>query len=485
MRRVVVLFSLLFLPWQRVWALHPASADDLRAIQDKLDQANLIQYDLADSSGNDLSIRRTKRDLDLARLTGNKLEIEELDRQIQSLIRQRDLARCKAIHMTLAAYGIVPTNSQGRLRMPHGTIVVPLFAGRTATWIAIAGDNKKRQAIKPDGTVTTIDAANDPVTGKEPNGVTDLDGVTTILSETFERDLKGNSIRPLDLALLLIHEQRHFKQYVTPGKGDKLHFNAAELDAHQADLGDQFGPKNPLGLSPEELQTYKDNELGVVEEYRKAKWYDRFKRKVEEMSGHGEVIPTYRLPRVSEELAAIKKGAKELEAQIQWEAAERKAAREALVATPPGEPYIPPPVAMPPGMPVVPGPGAPRATPPMAPVGSNLGLLADAACRSSGALPYQEFQRWLDGYPDGIDWGRREVHGCADELYNELMQRNVGRENVTYDWLRSEAARLRQKYAPPPSGGGGEGPRGNDGGGGGMHGNPRPPRPSPNPWKGS
>ena len=52
---------------------------------------------------------------------------------------------------------------------------------------------------------------------------TGSDGITTLFTPAFES--------PAYLALILRHEREHFKQFVTPDKGDKLTDNERDQEA--------------------------------------------------------------------------------------------------------------------------------------------------------------------------------------------------------------------------------------------------------------
>ena len=173
-------------------------------------------------------------------------------------------------------------------------------------------------------------------------------------------------------------------------------------------------------MAPDEFQALKDAKLDTQRYYEKRVAGERWKKLIGLSSLND---PAYSQPHTDEELAAIRKEAEELDYQIQIEALERQ-------ISPPMPLYVPPAVH--------------------AAVGIDLGVLADIACNNSAALTRQEMKIWLIEFPDGKDYGRHEVHGCADELYNELMQLNISRGRPTYHWLVNEARSLNQKYAPPP-----------------------------------
>lgn len=515
MKAAQFLLAVVFLVPSDGWAIHPASSDAILSIQAQLDRANLIQDGpFLDAQGNDISIKATMNALDWQKLHNpdpNKAYMAAQERHLKDLTQGRDLARSKAIHLTLAAYGIVPTDKAGRLIMLRGAIVVPDYAGKTATWIVVAGDNAPRSALTPEGSVITTQKAVDKVTGKEPSGITYLDGVTKILTKSFEPTPKGNSMSPLDLALLLIHERRHFIQYVTPGKGDKLTFNKAEVDAYLDDLGEIASKQNPLGLTVQEMDSYKNQRQALLGKYRQAQYFEWLKKIAR---GFGDAVPAYNLPNTDEELSAIQKGAHKLEDQIQREAEELKATQEqqvrdratelAAIAT---KVCLDPdgltdddldsfdwdstsPIGDFPGpsvnvdidrwncaerifaslktsgsrpdigdiqaqarklQPSMPLPAPTRPPEAHTNVFVNLGRLALMACDNPEALDPQEMRALLSEFPNGQGYDSIEIHDCADELLYELLRFNANSTRFDYQWLQGEAGRLRQKYAPVPS----------------------------------
>ena len=241
MRTIAFLLALVCLMPHSAWAIHGASKASFKAIDEQLDRAYSIQHFWKDSQGNDVSIDETMRKLNFEKglIDQNGARIAELERHMESLKRDRDLARSKAIHLTLVAYGVVPEYDGGKPAMPSGTVVHPSFAGKQATWIAVAGENAPRPVITPKGEEKEIPKAVELITGKEPDGVTFPDGVTMIFPQFFEeRDAHGHLPSVEALAALLIHEQRHFVQFTTPGQGDKMTWYERELAAHKADLSE-------------------------------------------------------------------------------------------------------------------------------------------------------------------------------------------------------------------------------------------------------
>ena len=98
------------------------------------------------------------------------------------------------------------------------------------------------------------------------------------------------------------------------------------------------------------------------------------------------------------------------------------------------------------------------------PLHTNLIWLADKLCREPTSVNQQEVAGYLKCFPDRNP-ARPHYAGpsCSRDLYLEMADLNAKSEwgtKLRYDWLISEAARLKQAYAPkppPPQPGGGGG----------------------------
>jgi hypothetical protein len=177
----------------------------------------------------------------------NPQERVELTAEIDSLKRQRDLDRDRAIHMTLRAYGLVRTDAAtGALVMPEGKLVMTSpIKGQDIHWIAIAGDNEGRWVLNQKGEAVHIPPFRSP-TGKGSSAFTVVDGVTTLLEPAFQT--------PGLLAMTLLHEQTHFNQYITA----EMSYAEREIAALETE------EKNfeSIGLSPVEEEAVRRHLYG-------------------------------------------------------------------------------------------------------------------------------------------------------------------------------------------------------------------------------
>ncbi|MDE2510283.1 MAG: hypothetical protein KGL74_04100, partial [Elusimicrobia bacterium] len=111
----VVLLPFFLLFTGPVFALQPATPEQVRLIQDYLDtENNLIN---GPDGINKYSANLTAAENSLDR---DEKSIEGIKNEIADLTRQRNLAFDKAIHLALRAYGIIPTDTTGHLISPSG-----------------------------------------------------------------------------------------------------------------------------------------------------------------------------------------------------------------------------------------------------------------------------------------------------------------------------------------------------------------------------
>ncbi|OGR91458.1 MAG: hypothetical protein A2V88_06630 [Elusimicrobia bacterium RBG_16_66_12] len=226
-------------------------------------------------------------------------EMIRISNEIASAEKDRDLARNKAIHITLLAYGVTPADSSGKPEMLKGIAVTnDASKGLLRHWHAIAADNtKERWGQGTDGVLMNVPPAN-----SKTMALTGSDGITTLFEPAFEN--------PAYLALILRHEREHFKQFITPGKGDKLTDNERDQEAWTETL--RIINDNELGLTDKQKAKYKKiahGSLGryadqVVKERRKMSW---------SLGLWKPQTSPYTLPRIQGDLEDIAQRAKELD----------------------------------------------------------------------------------------------------------------------------------------------------------------------------
>lgn len=152
-----------------------------------------------------------------------KKEYDELQEEANRLLNVSIEARRQAIWLTIRAYDILPFMDDKPL-MDEGISVVPSpEKGKKIIWLPIQGlhgeyqlqDASGRRLAKTKSTLGIL-------------GNTASDGVSRILPEAFTS--------PGELALVLSHERRHFKQNITPGQGDKKTVAELEVEAYEEEL---------------------------------------------------------------------------------------------------------------------------------------------------------------------------------------------------------------------------------------------------------
>jgi hypothetical protein len=247
------------------------------------------------------------------------------------------------------------------------------------------------------------------------------------------------------LAYTIWHEGRHFQDLLTPpDKLSLLNEPASEVRIREEGLKYRESVFDITRKDREDEDRYLESERSRERYWRKT---------LLEIRGTGgdpysakwrEGLPganTYGMlldHEVTRRLSEIKREGENLKANLERESERRRAERI-------------PPVAMPPGMPLVPLPERPGVEPPIVQVGTNLWVLASAACQDPDALTSEQTRGWLVGFPDGRDWGRYEAKSCADELYNELMRINMSRGSLTQDRLRARARGSQSRTDRPPA----------------------------------
>lgn len=219
--------------------------------------------------------------------------------EISCAEKERDLARNKAIHITLLAYGITPADASGNPEMLKGIAVTnDASKGLLRHWHAIAADNTKEHwGQGADGVLMNV-----PPADSRTMALTGSDGITTLFESAFES--------PAYLALILRHEREHFKQFVTPGKGDKLTDNERDKEAWAETL--RILNDNELGLADKQNAKYKKIAQGSLGYYAGQAAKERRKMSWSLNLWKPKTSP-YTLPHIQGDLADINKRAKELD----------------------------------------------------------------------------------------------------------------------------------------------------------------------------
>jgi hypothetical protein len=177
-------------------AVH-SPGDARKSIESELSQARAKQ--------DELRVRENLR----RRVGPDYKALAEFDKHTKKLEDERDLHFNRAIRKTLVAYGIVPVASDGRPDMPTGETVFPGAEGRKATWVAISRKNQPLRVILSNGKTKRIS-----MIPENKIAATTATGVTLFAPE------RVSGLTADALALVLIHEKRHFEAFTTKGEGD-------------------------------------------------------------------------------------------------------------------------------------------------------------------------------------------------------------------------------------------------------------------------
>ncbi len=308
--RFIAALILLSLSAANARALHVASDTDRIAIQKLLTEANAVQADVKNAK---LELDALRQELQ-QRPSDPELEaqVAQAESSVKTFARARDLARDKAIHRTLTAFGLVPSDSSGKPMMPSGTAVTSDFKGQPAHWRVVSEDDDERIALNSKG----VRIHYGPVNAPNARARTDADGVTIVYEKAFSS--------PEYLAYILSHEKDHFVQYTTAGKGDKLSANELEVEAWTKSEVNVAR----VGLSQTDLAHAVKEAINTRESYEKDVAADKLKQKLSfgiwKPSGIAKASP-----RTSGETAEIEKRFDDLGEIVALEiGAEREQGRE-------------------------------------------------------------------------------------------------------------------------------------------------------------
>lgn len=378
----LIVASIALLSTSTAFALNPATPEDRAEINELIKSAKMDQ-DLIDIEtpaleiANARAIDRTETD------PGHwKQEAAELSESLRELKRSRDLSFDKAIHRTLAAYGIVETDEADRLQMPEGRCVISgPFNGETIYWKPVASENTERVYQTPGGRIGIRRPIK--INGAAARGTED--GVTIVYAAAFQS--------PEYLALVLSHEMDHFGQYTTTGRGDRMTPNEREVDAwsHTKDAIDSLGfDRTTAGEIRDQVEdTLKYYKNAVAKDRAWAKWTLGLKRPADVLFA----------PHVVGEVDLFQKRFDEIDATVAEEiqVAKARAHEQEQLSASDGTPTHDRNVDI------------PTAVPFTEHYGARLGRLARIACQSSAALTDELVHR---EFPDG--WVHHEDLGDCD-----------------------------------------------------------------------
>ncbi len=230
MKTFLMPLVMILLLCRAAYALHSASREDRERIIVLLDDAEQTQKDVDDIAAALRSYREhLKFDLSQgtpANVREDRDEIENFQEQLESRMDHLTVARDKAIHLALTAYGIVPADADGVPIAPAGVSSMPdEERGLPIVWTPRAQDNDQMRPYWDNH--GRQKAAS---TGHQVFALTGSDGMTVVDQSAFRHG-------PAFLALILSHELIHFQQYTTPGWGSNLTVAEQEVDAWKRTKG--------------------------------------------------------------------------------------------------------------------------------------------------------------------------------------------------------------------------------------------------------
>jgi hypothetical protein len=427
-------------------ALRPPTPAERFEIEMQLIEARAIETGTNGLFKKIAKLEEAERSLDR-----NTADIAELKLAISDLEKQRDVCRDKAIHLTLRAYDLAPTDSDGRLEMPKGEIVMPHFKGKSATWIPIAGKNTARDAIDARGNHVTIPPLSQDGRGVF-FGITSYDGVTTLLDGSFAS--------PGLLALTLLHERTHFEQFTKTGVGDKL--TPGELEVNALETGQHN--INAVGLTTTEKATAErilfgdpnTGDAGQLDFWREKAKHERATRRWVTPWGSGQQAPEF-LPNPQAHREELQRQFDDLDDAVNAEIKEtREATRRLQQPAPLPESAQDQADARERLRQAVQQPPAPEPLPPnltAAPVdrirlARVLGEFAGKACQAPGSLTQGDLNYFVVVAPELSGTGEisSQLSGCAKSVFDQIVA--LIRANRLRGALRLDF--VSRLAAPPP-----------------------------------
>lgn len=222
--RFFLTMAVIFCAPQTALALQKASDWDAGAIE--------ALIEIARSNEDQIKIEREE----LTRASGKRAK--ELNATIEK--REKVLINTyeQAIWQTIRAYGILPFDQNGQPILPRGTSVLASpEKDKPIAWIPVFEDIGIKPQQNEFGRTSPI-----RIVGTDVLGNTASDGVSRIHPGAFTS--------PAELASIINHEYRHFKQITTRGEADVK--TAAELEVEAYEEEKRLLDQNVLGFTSEE-----------------------------------------------------------------------------------------------------------------------------------------------------------------------------------------------------------------------------------------
>lgn len=299
------------------FALKKASGDEIKTTQEQILTARRMDEQIGAAQEILINYLKTPN--------ANPEVIRRYERAIQREKDKQDAAFTKAIHMTIRAYGLEP-------KYPSGTSVMPSTKGREISWLPVARDDLPHFIQDVKGSTTLH-----PQSRRIYYGKTTKDGVTYIDRTAFDRGVGW-------LAATLLHEQLHFEQFTTRGRGDSLSVAGREEEARRFGRSGKkdnkkdveeflikyfLDPVKEAGYVEEAVTAYAEMEAVVKQEEKEGNTILGRIRRLLPTDEHDEI--DYRL-HTDEDLAELKRKSDRIGAEVDKELAAVRKKREKMEA---------------------------------------------------------------------------------------------------------------------------------------------------------
>lgn len=298
--KFIRVFVFLFCSTQGAEALQSAKPQDYRDIEEQITKKKAAEEGLRNKN-RDLNDALALRDSELERKI--KLEIVILEKAQKNAAEQ-------ALWLTARAYDIIPFADNEPILDEGTSVLRSPEKGKRISWLPIFEKEGRKELQDEFGNY-----AGFRTVGPRNAGNTASDGISRLFPAAFDS--------PVQLASFIIHEQVHFTQNTTRGKGDVKTTAELEVEAYEAELKLLNDSENILGYSdeikriqlknPTEILDGKKGKKGEKDSIGKRK-LARDERAALVRSGALLPAPERSLPSHSEE--EIKRLVKEAKAQI-------------------------------------------------------------------------------------------------------------------------------------------------------------------------
>lgn len=220
------MFVFLICATQCAGALQAARPQDYRDIQSQIDKKLAAENEIKSLT------------VDLSNTRGNEAKEREIKTELSRLSKVQKDAAEQALWLTIRAYDIIPFADNEPMLDDGISVLRSPEKGKRIAWLPIFEKEGRKELQDEFGNY-----AGFRTVGPRNAGNTASDGISRIFPAAFDS--------PVQLASFIIHEQVHFTQNTTRGKGDVKTTAELEVEAYEAELRLLNDSENVLGYSDE------------------------------------------------------------------------------------------------------------------------------------------------------------------------------------------------------------------------------------------